>query len=326
MGANPGYGASTNQVMRKTDMYAIPDVDIVRAVIRSAPGIPTLAEIPAPTKNLMEIHASSLNKADWHAMTGKPFIMRLLPVPVIGADVAGIPQTGPLQGHRVTAEAGSMSRAGHCDIGSVKPEHMVAIPDTMSFEEAACIPVAGLTALQGLRDWGGVTEGKEVLINGASGGVGSFAVQVAKALGAEVTAVCSAKNVPFVRQFGVDQILAYDEQALTGTYDVFFDAAAYRPFHEVLSHVRPDGRYVFVGGSMKLMLPAMTTAKLRYGKRLVTSVAKANAEDLHTLVDWVSDGTVQVPRTKTITLPEVPDHLIRMGEGRTVGKIAVKIR
>ncbi len=274
----------------------------------------------------MAIHATSLNKADWHAMAGKPFIMRMLPVSVLGADVAGIPQAGPCEDQRVTAEAGSLSRAGHSEFGSVKSEHMAPIPEAMSFEDAACIPVAGLTALQGLRDWGGVKEGQQVLINGASGGVGSFAVQVAKALGADVTAVCSAKNVPFVRSLGVDEVWAYDERELSGSFDVFFDAAAYRPFQEVMQHVERDGRYVFVGGSMKLMLPSMTTAKLRYGKRLVSSVAKADAHDLATLVDWVSEGVVRVPRTKTITLEEVPEHLIRMGAGRTVGKIAVKIR
>lgn len=298
----------------------------MQAIIRKKPGLPILADVPTPTKHGMEIHATSLNKADWHAMAGKPFIMRMLPIPIIGADVAGIPIAGPRQGQRVVAEAGSMSRAGHSEWGSVKPEHMVAIPEALSFEDAACIPVAGITALQGLRDWGGVKEGQRVLINGASGGVGSFAVQVAKVLGADVTAVCSAKNVPFVRSLGVDDVWAYDERELSGTFDVFFDAAAYRPFQEVMPRVAKDGRYVFVGGSMKLMLPSMTTAKLRYGKRFVSSVAKANGRDLTTLVDWVVDGAIRVPRTKTIALEDVPEHLIRMGDGRTVGKIAVKIR
>ncbi len=298
----------------------------MRAIVRKKPGQPVLADVPRPTKDVMEIHATSLNKADWHAMAGKPFIMRMLPIPIIGADVAGIPEAGPFQNQRVIAEAGSMSRAGHSEWGSVKPEHMAAIPESMSFEDAACIPVAGLTALQGLRDWGAVKGGQTVLINGASGGVGSYAVQIAKALGAEVTAVCSAKNVPFVRGLGVDEVWAYDERDLSGAFDVFFDAAAYRPFPEVMQHVAPEGRYVFVGGSMKLMLPALTTAKWRYGKRFVSSVAKADADDLATLVEWVAEGIVRVPRTKTIPLDEVPAHLVQMGAGRTVGKIAVKIQ
>ncbi len=298
----------------------------MQAVIRRRPGVPELAEIADPTKDCMDIYASSLNKADWHSMSGKPTIMRFLPIPVIGADVAGIPRDGPFAGQRVTAEAGSMSKAGHCEIGSVKPEQMAAIPESMSFEDAACIPVAGLTALQGLRDWGQTKPGNRILVNGASGGVGAFAVQVGKALGADVTAMCSAKNVPFVRGLGADDVWAYDERGLADKFDVFFDAAAYRPFKQVLGHVESDGRYVFVGGSMKLMLPAMTTAKLRYGRRFISSVAKADAADLATLVDWVSEGTIRVPRTKTISLAEVPEALIEMGSGRTVGKIAVKIR
>lgn len=298
----------------------------MQAIIRKKPGLPVLADVRKPAKHSMEIHATSLNKGDWHAMSGKPFMLRMLPISIIGADVAGIPQTGPLQGQRVTVEAGFMSRAGHSEFGSVKPEHMVAIPEAMSFEDAACIPVAGMTALQGLRDWGGLKEGQRVLVNGASGGVGSFAVQIAKVLGADVTAVCSAKNAPFVRNLGADEVWAYDEREISGTFDVFFDAAAYRQFQGVMPHVSEGGRYVFVGGSMALMLPSMTTAKFRYGKRFVSSVAKPNARDLTTLVDWAADGTVRVPRTQTITLREVPEHLVRMGDGRTVGKIAVKIR
>ncbi len=274
----------------------------------------------------MDIHATSLNKADWHAMAAKPWIMRLFSIPVIGADVAGIPRGGAHAGQRVIAEAGTRSVAGHCEVGSVPDKHMAPIPDSMSFEDAACLPVAGLTALQGLRDWGQLKDGQRVLINGASGGVGSFAVQVARALGADVTAVCSAKNVPFVKGLGADEVWAYDERELDGVFDVFFDVAAYRPFAEVMPHVTPEGRYLFVGGDMKLMLPSMTTAKLRYGKRLVNNIAKSNADDLVQLVEWAAGGTIKVPRTRTISLADVPQELIKMGEGRTVGKVAVKIR
>ncbi|MGB1585538.1 MAG: NAD(P)-dependent alcohol dehydrogenase [Thermoplasmatota archaeon] len=298
----------------------------MQAIVKAGHGRPVLRDIPEPSKDVMDIHATSLNKADWHAMAGQPWIMRLFKIPVIGADVAGIPRDGRWAGQRVCAEAGSTSYAGHCEVGSVPDTHMAPIPDGMRFEDAACLPVAGLTALQGLRDWGQLQEGKRVLVNGASGGVGSFAVQVARALGADVTAVCSAKNVPFVRGLGVDEIWAYDERGLDGQFDVFFDAAAYRPFKDVMQHVAPDGRYLFIGGSMKLMLPSMTTAKLRYGKRLVNGIAKANGDDLAQLVSWAADGTIHVPRTATLTLPEVSDALVRMGEGRTVGKVAVRIR
>lgn len=298
----------------------------MQAIVRERPGRPVLKDIPEPSKDAMDIHATSLNKADWHSMSGKPFIMRLLRVPVIGADVAGIPRGGKYEGQRVTAEAGTTSVAGHCEVGSVPDSHMAPIPESMSFEDAACLPVAGLTALQGLRDWGELKDGQRVLINGASGGVGSFAVQVAKALGADVTAMCSAKNASFVQGLGVDEVWAYDERDIEGTFDVFYDAAAYRPFAQVMRHVEPNGRYVFVGGSMDLLLPSMTTAKWRYGKRFAGGIAKADADDLTQLVEWAADGTLKVPRTATLSLAEVPDALIRMGEGRTVGKVAVRIR
>lgn len=298
----------------------------MQAIVKAGHGNPVLREIAEPTQDVVDIHATSLNKADWHAMSGQPFIMKLFKIPVIGADVAGIPRGGTFEGQRVTAEAGSTSLAGHCEVGSVPDDHMAPIPASMSFEDAACIPVAGLTALQGLRDWGQLHDGHRVLVNGASGGVGCFAVQVAKAMGADVTAVCSAKNASFVKGLGADEVWAYDERGIEGAFDVFYDAAAYRPFQEVMQHVEPNGRYVFVGGSMKLMLPSMTTAKWRYGKRLAGGVAKPNADDLAQLVSWVAEGTIRVPRTATLSLPEVPGALVRMGEGRTVGKVAVKIR
>ncbi|KAJ3201484.1 hypothetical protein HDU67_001304 [Dinochytrium kinnereticum] len=314
----------------------------------------TLKDIPIPTPKptqvLIKIHAASLNAADWHIMRADPFPIRLMtglmgpsPLP-IGSDVAGVVERvgdlvgGVRVGDRVFLQT-PMSVLGACaEFVCVGEEFVTGLPSNMSFEEAAAVPMAACTAYQGLVEAGKVCGGKRVLINGASGGVGSFAVQIAKALGAEVTAVCSSRNLELVRGLGADHVVDYTvsnftEAGETGArYDVIFDTVSTRSFSECCEVLGEDGIYVFAGGVQKGMgsLWHFLDARLRSlgGGRTVVNFLQMptpGTAHLKAVRELIEAGKVRAVIDRRFGLEEVPDAMAYLEEGHVRGKIVVNV-
>jgi NADPH:quinone reductase-like Zn-dependent oxidoreductase len=207
-------------------------------------------------------------------------------------------------------------------------------PANLTFEEAAAVPVAGLTALQGLRDHGQLQSGQQVLVNGASGGVGTFAVQIAKALGAEVTAVCSTRNVEQARSLGADHVIDYTREDFTRSgrrCDVILDVAGSKSWSECRRVLNPEATLVIVGGKgSRLMGPLGHIAKVRVAavrgsQKAVFFVAKLNPSDLDLLRDLLESGAVKPAVERRYALTEVADALGYMGEGHARGKLVINL-
>ena len=212
---------------------------------------------------------------------------------------------------------------------------MALTPANLTFEEAACVPMAGLTALQGLRDHGKLETGQHVLVNGASGGVGTFAVQIAKALGAEVTAVCSTRNVELARSLGADHVIDYTREDFTrgeARFDVVLDIAGSRSWRELKRVLQPDARVILIGGPKKNRLlgplPHMAGTRLkaiRSSRTVVFFVAKITREDLNALRELIEAGKVKPVVEQRFALSELPDALRLMGEGHAQGKLVISV-
>src|SRR5437016_1152073 len=238
---------------------------IVKAIIRQKYGSPDVLELteveaPAPKDNevLVEIHAASANPLDWHYMRGAPFLARLgegLRKPRdtrLGVDIAGRVEA---VGNNVTQFQPGDEVLGDCaggfaEYASARENKLALKPANISFEEAAAVPVAAITALQGLRDMGKIQPGQKVLVNGASGGVGTFAVQIARSFGTEVTGVCSTRNVDLVRSIGADHVIDYTKEDFTKSeqrYDLIFDLIGNHSFSERRRILNPNGICVMAG-------------------------------------------------------------------------------
>lgn len=302
-------------------------------------GVPS----PASDQVLVRVEAACVNPADWHLITGTPMFMRLTGTgfrrpkkAVPGLDLAGVVVA---VGDEVTRFHPGDEVFG--DVGgafaefAVAPERALAHkPPTLSFEEAASIPVAALTALQGLRDKGELEAGASVLVNGGAGGVGTFAVQIAKAMGAEVTAVCSGRNVEMVRDLGADRVVDYtaeDPTAGEHRYDVILDNVGNWPLRTCRRLLKSGGRYVPVSGPkgrwirpVPRMIAAMVSSKLR-GWKVRGFTARANADDLAAIGDLVESGDVRIVIDRTYSLAEVPQALEYLATGHARAKIAITI-
>ena len=321
----------------------------MQAVAASRYGTPdvlSINEVPVPTpgkgKVLIKVEASSLNALDWHFLTGTPYLIRLVngfrrprrKIP--GADVAGvIAAIGPEVHDFSVGDAvfGECSGGGCSPYLVAKTKSIVPIPDGVSFEVAGATPVAGLTALQGLSTHGSVSRGDRVLINGAAGGVGTFAVQIAKALGAEVTAVCSTGNVEMVRRLGADEVIDYtvsDFVEESGRFDVMLDNVGNRTPAECISVMQPDGRYVAVSGPKDnpWLDPMAHVAKTALAFRRVKPsfhqfTASPNHTDLTFLGQLLASGQLIPEVQRTIGLDDVADGITEIGTGHTKAKIVV---
>ena len=237
----------------------------MKAIIRQKYGSPDVLELtevetPAPKDNevLVEIHAASANPLDWHYMRGAPFLARLgegLRKPRdtrLGVDIAGRVEA---VGNNVTQfqpgdEVFGVCAGGFAEYASARENKLALKPANISFEEAAAVPVAAITALQGLRDKGKIQPGQKVLVNGASGGVGTFAVQIAKSFGSEVTGVCSTRNLDMVRSIGADHVIDYTQEDFTKNgqrYDLIYDAVGNRSVSAYKRALRPQGTCAIAG-------------------------------------------------------------------------------
>jgi NADPH:quinone reductase-like Zn-dependent oxidoreductase len=309
------------------------------------PDVLELREVADPRAGdgevLVRVRAASVNPADWYAMAGIPYVARPqmgLRRPKTnrpGLDLAGVVTAvgGAVRRFRPGDEVFGAGAGTLAEYAAVPEDALVGKPANLSFEQAAAVPVAGLTALQGLRDKGRLRPGQRVLINGASGGVGTFAVQLAKALGAEVTGVCSTRNVDLVGSLGADQVIDYTRQDFTRTgrrYDLLLDVAGSRPWSDCRRVLDPRSTLVLVGApkGSRLLGPLSHIAKVGLAslparQKVVFFISKANTQDLEFLRELLEAGTVTPVVERAYPLPEAADALRYLGEGHARGKLVI---
>jgi NADPH:quinone reductase-like Zn-dependent oxidoreductase len=329
----------------------MPEVRTMKAIVQSEYGSPDvlhLAEVDPPLVPdngvLVRVHAASVDAGVWHLMRGTPFLIRLMygglrkpKHTILGSAIAGrvaavgkaVTQFQP--GDEVFGDLSESGFGGFADYVCAPAAALAPKPGNLSFEQAATIPVSGLAALQALRDVGHLQSGQKVLVLGASGGVGSFAVQIAKALGAEVTGVASPHKAEMVAKLGADYVIDYTQTDVTlegKQYDLILDAAAFRPFSDYLPILTPTGTYVAVGGSTGDFLRAMVLgsfASKAAGKQVKSLESKPNQADLVALKALAEAGEITPFIDQTFALGDVP-AAIRLLEERSVkGKVAIRV-
>jgi len=326
-------GAETMQAVTYT-CYGGPEVLVVAGIEK-----PT----PAAGEVLVRVRRAAVNPLDWHFMRGSPYVMRFgsglgaPDRPRLGVDFAG---TVEAVGEGVTRfQPGDAVFGGRfgafAEYLTVRADGpLVPMPSNLDFEQAAGVPIAALTALQALRDKGGVQPGQKVLINGASGGVGTFAVQIAKAMGAEVTGVCSTRNVELVRSLGADHVIDYTQADYTGSgerWDVIVDNVGNHPLLANRSALTEDGRYVMVGGpSGDWFGPVLRPLRAMLinpfvEQELLMLMARQSAADLRTLADGLASGQLTTVIDRRFALGEIADAIRYSESGRARGKIIIEV-
>ena len=310
-----------------------------------SPDVLRCEEVEKPTPKddelLIKVRAASINPLDWRLMRGEPRLVRVIGKLMglgggrPGVDVAGVvEEVGPgathfKRGDRVFGGC----RAAFSDYVCTRESKIVSIPDNVTFEQAASINVAGLTALQGLRDKARVKAGETVLVNGAAGGVGTFAVQIAKQFGAEVTGVCSTGNVELVKSLGADAVVDYTQQDFTKLgkhYDVIFDCVGNRSIAELRRALTPQGRHIMIGaphdpkltGLLFSLLQALFTSTFSSQKSLPL-MAKANKADLQFIGALIAEGKLTPVIDRCYSLSEGADALRYAEKGHARGKVLI---
>jgi NADPH:quinone reductase-like Zn-dependent oxidoreductase len=309
------------------------------------PEVLQLKEVEKPTPKedevLVEVHAASVNYIDWQVLRGESFLLRLMngllkpKHNILGDDVAGrveavganVKQFQP--GDEVF---GISDFDGFAEYSCVNDAYLGLKPANISFEEAAAVPETASTALLGLRDQGQIQPDQKVLINGASGGVGTFAVQIAKYFGAEVTGVCSTSKLDMVRSIGADHVVDYTQEDFTKSgprYDLIFDVAAYRSIFDYRRALTPQGVYICAGGSMAGFFQAMLLGPLisMTGNKKLGSLgwAKPDQKDFAYLTDLLETGKIVPVIDRCFPLSEVPEALRYYGEGNARGKVVITV-
>lgn len=299
---------------------------------------------PAADEVLIRVHAASVNAADAHLLRAESLMVRLMAgglqspkKKILGMDIAGVVEavgsaaTTFKPGDAIYGDVSACRSGGFAEYAAVPEKFLALKPANLSFEEAAAVPMAGVTALQGLRDKGRIQAGQRVLITGASSGVGTFAVQLAGAFGAEITATCSVGKVDMVRALGAHHVIDYTREDVTKNghcYDLILDIAAYRPFSDYRPVMTDKGRYVMIGGSVGRILRAMVSAPLASGggrQKFSILSQKPNHADLVTITEMIEAGKVKPAIDKCYPLTEVADAM-RYLESRNVrGKIVITV-
>ncbi|MDB9495921.1 NAD(P)-dependent alcohol dehydrogenase [Spirulina major CS-329] len=310
------------------------------------PDVLSLQTVPKPRPAdhdvLVRVYATSVHAGDWHLMRGTPWLVRLIygglfapKLQILGSNMAGrVEAVGAAvtefqPGDAVYGDLSEAGFGGFADYVCVPAASLALKPVNLSFEAAATVPVSALAALQGLQAVGQVQPGQRVLINGAAGGVGSFALQIAASLGAAVAGVCSASKVEQVRSHGYDRIFASREAAIAdGPYDLILDTAAYRSVFDWLPALTPSGTYVLVGGStarfFQVMLLGSAIAKLT-GHPIKGLVSAPNREDLQRLTDLIEAGQVVPWVDRTYPLAETPAAIRALESRQICGKVAIAV-
>lgn len=321
----------------------------MKAIVSTKYGPPEVLQFrevdkPAPKDNeiLIRIHAASLNAYDWHLLTADIFLVRLMggglfgpKNPIPGADIAGrveavgrnVKQFRP--GDEVYGDLSACGDGGLAEYASVPESALASKPANLSFEQAAAVPMAAITALQGLRDYGQIQPGERVAINGASGGVGTFAVQIAKSFGAEVTAVCSARNLEQARSLGADHVVDYAKEDFTQNgqqYDLILAANGYHPISAYQRALTPTGIYVMAGGAPKQMFQALLLGPWKSrkgGKEIKIVTAKPNQKDLLVMKGLIEAGKVIPVIDRCYPLSEAVEAFRYLGKGHARGKVVI---
>lgn len=319
-------------VMR--DRYGSPDVMQVKEIER-----PTVVEGTV----LVRIVASSVNAFDWRMLEGKPFLARLsegLGSPkhsILGADIAGcVEAVGPgvldfQPGDAVFGDLGMAGCGGFAEYVAAPARSLALIPAGLSFEDAAALPMAGIAALQSLRDVAKVQPGQKVLIHGAAGGVGTFAVQIARLFGAEVTALCSTGKLDLMRSLGADHVLDYTKEDFARRperYDVILGVNGNRSLGDFRRALAPGGLYVMTGGGNRQLFQALLlgglTSAFRSTKVKIAETAPTRA-DLEHLADLALQGKIRPVIDRTYSLEQVPDAVRYVEQGLGRGKVLVRL-
>ena len=296
---------------------------------------------------LVRVQAASVNPADWHIIRGDPYLARLSfglrgpKEPVPGCDLAGRVEavgsavTAFAPGDEVFGSAFMRGLGAFAEWASVPHDVLAAKPANLSFEHAAALPVGALTALQGLRDQGRVEPGQKVLIVGASGGVGTFAVQIAKSLGAEVTGVCSTRNVEMVRSLGADHVIDYTREDFAdggARYDLIFQLAGTRSPSRCRRALTPKGTLLLSSGesSGHVIGPLGRVVKARaqspfVGQKMVSFTVTPNTQDLESVKTLVESGDVSPVIDRSYPLAEVPEAIAYLEEGHARGKVVIDV-
>ena len=303
--------------------------------------------VPLDDEVLVEIYAASVNAYDWHFLTADVFLIRLMSKGLLkpnkttlGADIAG----------RITAVGKNVTRfkpgdnvfgiakgssGGFAEYVCAEEKKLELKPVNVSFEEAAAVPIAAITALQGLRDKGQIEPGKKVLVHGASGGVGTFAVQVAKSIGAEVTAVCSSKNVEIARSIGADNIIDYESDDFSKNgelYDLILVANGNRSIFEYKQSLKPNGICVLAGGGSTSTVSLLAGMLQEWwisktgDKKVGSFLANINQKDLTCVKEFLDTGKVKPVIDRRYPLSETAKALRYLGEGHAQGKIIITVK
>ena len=311
-----------------------------------SPDVLQLKEVEKPTPKdnevLIKVHAASANPLDWHRMRGEPFLARmgegfLKPKnPKLGADIAGRVEA---VGSNVTEFQpgdevfGSVGAGGFAEYVCAREKYFVLKPGNLSFEEAAAAPVVGFTALQGLRDTGQIQAGQKVLINGASGGVGTFAVQIAKSYGAEVTGVCSTRNLDMVRSIGADHVIDYTREDFTRNgqhFDLIYDAVGNRSVSDYKRALSPQGICVIAGfTSLSRLFEHMVLGPLvsKTGSKQIglQGIATTPKKDLLVIKELLEAGKVVPVIDKSYPLSETAEAIRYLEKGHARGKVVITV-
>jgi NADPH:quinone reductase-like Zn-dependent oxidoreductase len=343
------YWTSSNDCGRKTAAPTNP----MKAIVYCNYGVANLklqdVEKPVPNDDqvLVKVRAASANPYDWHFVEGTPKIMRMMGVGLrkpkdtrLGVDFAG---TVEAVGKNVTQfkpgdEVFGGRTGAFAEYVCPRADRAIALkPANITFEQAASVNIAGITALQALRDKAKVQPGQKVLINGASGGVGTFAVQIAKTLGANVTGVCSTRNVDLVRSLGADQVIDYTKEDFTKgeqRYDVIVDNVTNHSLLECRRVLTPDGKYVMIGGGgpneqgfigpLANPIKAMLLSPF-VSQKMGMMMADANQKDLTVLADMMQSGKLKPVIDRTYKLSEVPEAIRYLEQGHARGKVVITV-
>ena len=322
---------------------------IMKAIVYynyGSPDVLRCEEIEKPTAGddevLIRVRAASVNPLDWHFLRGTPYILRLMgglrkpKITRLGVDVAGQVEA---VGRNVSQfkpgdEVFGSCRGAFAEYVCTSEQALVEKPENVTFEEAASAPVAGFTALQALRDKGHIQPGQKVLVNGAAGGVGTYAVQIAKSFGAEVTGVCSTRNVGLVQSIGADRVIDYTQEDFTasgGRYDIILDCVANHSLSECRRVLNHHGTYVIVGGPNgrwlgPLARPLKAVVLSRFvSQNLVMVMTKSNKEDLALVCSLMEAGKLTPVIDRRYRLNEVPEAIRYLEEGHARGKVIITL-
>ena len=300
--------------------------------------------VPAQGEILIQVRAGSVNPYDWHFLRGTPSFVRLFTglsrpkSPRLGADVAGVVVAVGAGAARFKSGDAvfGVCKGAFAEYACGKEAELALKPEQVSFEGAASVPIAGITALQGLRDCGRVQSGQRVLLNGAAGGVGTFAVQIGKWLGAHITGVCSTRNVGLVQAIGADCVIDYTVQDFTRNdekYDVVFDLVSNHSLKAMRRVLRPKGIFVGCGGGgpdkpggelLAAMLGRLVASPFT-SQKLTGVMAKVNAADLNVLGELLQSGKIKPVLDRSYPLREVPDAIRYVESCHARGKVTIAV-